>query len=352
MKSLFIDELQEGMVVGKDIYTSQGIMIISAGVVITEPIINHLVSLGIYTVDIDDTAVVRDYVRNEKEQKEFEEFSKKYTSVEDELQNTINKIVDRNIDRDDVERIIDSSWKMLSEEHNSYNMINLLYSMSKYSDSTYTHCMNVGMIAALLGRWLGWSKEDIKILNACGMFHDIGKLVIDRDILNKPDKLTDEEYRIIKNHTVEGYKLIKDSELDRRIINATIMHHERCDGSGYPFGLKGDKIDEFSKIIAIADVYDAMTARRVYRLPICPFDVVAQFEKTGFEQFEAKYLFVFLENIVDSYLHANVRLNNGEKAEIVLINKNRGSKPVVLTSAGRPIDLSKEPEIKIEEVYA
>lgn len=349
---MFIDELQEGMVVGKDIYTSQGIMIISAGVVITEAIINHLVSLGIYTVDIDENAVVRDYVRSEQEQKAFEKFSHQYTEVEDELSNTMNKIVDKNFDKKDVDELIKSSWNMLSSEHNSYNMINLLYSMSKYSDSTFTHCMNVGMIAALLGKWLGWSKEDIKMLNACGMFHDIGKLVIDKDIINKPGKLTDEEYATIKNHTVEGYKLLKQTGMDQRVLNSAIMHHERCDGTGYPFGLKADKIDEFSKVIAIADVYDAMTAKRAYRLPICPFDVVAEFERTGFDQFEAKYLFVFLENIVDSYLHSNVRLNNGEKAEIVLINKTRNSKPVVLTTSGRPIDLSKEPGMKIEEVFA
>lgn len=352
LKTLFIDELKEGMVVGNDIYTSQGIMIISAGVVVTEAIINHLVSLGIYSVDIDENARPVEYVRSEEEQKHFEMFASRHTMLQNNLSKTLGNIINHSANEKEINGILNESWNMLSSRHNSYDMINLLYSMSKFSDSTYTHSINVGMIAALIGKWLGFSRDDIRMLNACGIFHDIGKLVIDKTILDKPDKLTDEEYKIMKSHTIEGYRILKDSGLDQRIINATIMHHERCDGSGYPFGLTADKIDKFSKIIAIADVYDAMTAKRAYRLPICPFDVVAQFEATGFGKFDTQYLLVFIENIVDSYLNANVKLSNGDKAEIVLINRTSASRPTVITSSGKPVDLSKETNIKIEEVYA
>ena len=182
------------------------------------------------------------------------------------------------------------------------------------------------------------------------MFHDIGKLLIPKEILDKPGRLTLSEYEIMKSHTIRGYQLIKEWELNEHIVNCALMHHERCNGSGYPFGITGDKIDEYAKIIAIADVYEAMTANRAYRGPICPFDVVAQFEDKGFDLYETRYLLVFIQNIVDSYLHTKVKLNNGETAEIILINKQRGSKPVVITSTGRPVDLSKEPELRIEEV--
>ncbi len=94
-----------------------------------------------------------------------------------------------------------------------------------------------------------------------------------------------------------------------------------------------------------------MTANRVYRGPICPFDVIAQFETEGFQMYETEYLLVFLQNIVDSYLHTDVRLNNGERAEIILINRQRGSKPVVMTTSGKPVDLSREPGLRIEQVY-
>ena len=349
MKSVFVEDLQDGMVIGSDLHTSTGILIIPAGVVITRPIVRHLMSLGVETVWIDEEA--KPDVVSEDEKEQFRKFNVKYIGAKDKLNNTFGRMLEKNIDKKEIEHMIDESWNMLGKEYNSYNMLGMLYSMHNYSDATYMHCMNVGMIASFIGKWLGWKPAEIKILNACGMFHDIGKLLIPKEILDKPGKLTDKEYDIMKSHTVKGYRLIKDIGLDLRIVNSTIMHHERCDGSGYPFGLKGDKIDEYSKIIAIADVYEAMTANRVYRGPICPFDVIAQFEINGFDMYETKYLLVFLQNIVDSYLHSRVRLNNGEKAEIILINRQRSSKPVVMTTSGRPVDLSKEPNLRIEQVF-
>ncbi len=155
----------------------------------------------------------------------------------------------------------------------------------------------------------------------------------------------------MKQHTLRGYELIKDMGLAPSVVNAALMHHERCDGSGYPNGLKSKQIDNFAKIVAIADVYEAMTADRVYRSAMCPFDVVSRFEENGFQHFETEYLLVFLHNIVDSYLHSKVLLSNGEKAEIILINRQKGSRPLVITSSGKPIDLNVEKDIRITHIY-
>lgn len=341
------------MVVGRDLLTSTGIMIIPAGVMLTRAIIEHLRALGVDSVDIDENAKqdIGALDASSIATEQFKKFNKKYVETKDKLNNTFGKILNRNINKSEIEQMVEESWSMLGKNYNSYNMLGMLYSMHSYSDTTYMHSMNVGMIASLIGKWLGWGPNEIKVLNACGMFHDIGKLMISKDIIDKPGKLTEEEYRTMKSHTVKGYELLKDMGLDPRIVNCTLMHHERCDGSGYPLGIKGDKIDAYSKIVAIADVYEAMTANRVYRGPICPFDVIAQFETEGFQMYETKYLLVFLQNIVDSYLHTDVRLNNGERAEIILINRQRGSKPVVMTTSGKPVDLSKEPGLKIERVY-
>ncbi|MCM1308496.1 MAG: HD domain-containing protein, partial [Butyrivibrio sp.] len=290
MKEVFIFDLEEGMVVGKDLLTSTGIMIIPAGVMLTRAIIEHLRALGVECVDIDENAR-RDTEALEAAaiaSEQFKKFNKKYVETKDKLNNTFGKILSRNINKSEIEQMVEESWGMLGKNYNSYNMLGMLYSMHSYSDTTYMHCMNVGMIASLIGKWLGWRAEDIKILNACGMFHDIGKLMISKEIIDKPGKLTDGEYRIMKSHTVKGYELLKDMGLDPRIVNSALMHHERCDGSGYPLGVRGDKIDAYSKIVAIADVYEAMTANRVYRGPICPFDVIAQFETEGFQMYETK----------------------------------------------------------------
>lgn len=341
------------MVIGKDLYTSGGIMIIPAGIVLTDAIIEHLKALGVDSVVIDENADADQYVPEISaiDAEQFKKFNESYVMSRDKLNNTFGRILNKNIDKGEIQQMLDESWQVLGKSYNSYNTLGMLYSMRNYSDTTYMHSINVGMIASLIGKWLGWSEDDIKTLNACGMFHDIGKLLIAKDILDKPDKLTDEEYEIMKSHTVKGYRILADMGLDKRILNCTIMHHERCDGTGYPLGLTGGKIDRFAKVVAIADVYEAMTANRVYRGPICPFDVIALFENEGFHIYETEYLLTFLQNIVDSYLHTHVKLNNGEHAEIVLINRQRGSKPVVMTTGGKPVDLSKEPSLKIAQVY-
>ncbi len=351
MKNVLVMDLEEGMVIAKDSHTSSGIMIIPAGVIVTNPIINHLMSLGVESVFINDDVEpeLKTEVHSIKTEK-FKHFQKKYTKVKDKLNNSFGKVLGHNTNKEELEKMLEDGWNAFNDNNSSYDMIGMLYSMHNYSDTTYMHCMNVGMIASLIGRWAGWPEEKVRILNACGMFHDIGKLLIPKNVLDKPGRLNDEEYEIMKSHTVLGYKLIKDYGLDQRIVNSTIMHHERCDGFGYPFNLKADQIDEYSKILAIADVYEAMTANRVYRGPVCPFDVIAQFEENGFEIYDTKYLLIFLQNIVDSYLHSVVRLNNGENAEIVLINRQKGSKPLVMTTSGRPVDLMKEPELKISQV--
>ena len=150
-------------------------------------------------------------------------------------------------------------------------------------------------------------------------------------------------------HTIKGYNIIKDKDIDSRIVNTILMHHERCDGSGYPNGLTGNQIDDFAKIVAIADVYDAMTSARIYRGPLCPFEVIELFETEGYQKYDAHYLLTFLDGIVQTYIHNEVRLSNGQKGKIVMLNKNALTKPVI-QSGKSFIDLSKHKEISILEI--
>ena len=121
------------------------------------------------------------------------------------------------------------------------------------------------------------------------------------------------------------------------------MHHERCDGSGYPLALTEGDIDDFALIVAIADVYDAMTAARIYRAPLCPFEVIAEFEKEGLQKYKPKYILTFLEHIATTYQNNRVMLSNGESAKIVLLNQQVFSKPLVQLTDGSCIDLNRSP---------
>ena len=179
---------------------------------------------------------------------------------------------------------------------------------------------------------------------------DIGKLTIPEDILNKPGTLSDDEYDIMKSHTKRGYNILKNMNLDSRIKKAALMHHERCDGSGYPSGLTEENIDDFAMIIGIADVYDAMTAARSYRSPLCPFQVIANFEKDGYQKYHTKYILTFLKKIAVTYQSNRVILSDGRGCNIAMLNSQDLSRPLVRFDDNTCLDLSKDRSVFIKTV--
>ena len=223
--------------------------------------------------------------------------------------------------------------------------------MRSVDDSIYAHSLNVALITGMLGKWLKMSKEDFDLLILAALLHDIGKAKIPPEILNKPGKYTDEEFALVRKHPTLGYEiLLQYPQLDNRVKNAALMHHERCDGSGYPQNLKGTEIDDFAQIIAIADVYDAMTAARSYRAPLCPFQVIAAFEKDGLAKYNPKFILTFLEHIASTYQQNRVLLSDGRGANIIMLNKQSLSRPIVQLGDGSCLDLSRTPEITIQSL--
>lgn len=158
--------------------------------------------------------------------------------------------------------------------------------------------------------------------------------------------MTDAEYSTIKTHTINGYQILKNRDIDQRIKYTALMHHERCNGSGYPNKFHSSNIDSFAKIVAIADVYDAMTSARVYRSALSPFEAISNFESEGLQKYDPHYIITFLEEIVLSYLGNRVLLSNHLEGEIIMINKQALSKPIVQVGK-RFIDLSKEKDLTI-----
>ncbi len=208
--------------------------------------------------------------------------------------------------------------------------------------------MNVALICNIIGRWLGFSEDDLMVLVTAGLLHDIGKLKIPPEIIKKPGRLTNEEFLVIRGHPGYGFDILKNKNLDSRIANAALQHHERYDGKGYPDKLKGPEIDFFASIVAVADVYDAMTSNRSYRKGICPFDVLEQMEREK-ASYEPVVLHKFINNTAESYINNEVILSNGERGRVVLLNKNFLSRPLVIAGSNT-YDLSKTDGLYIENI--
>jgi len=284
-----------------------------------------------------------------KSGKEFQEFRAAFTENVDSLKSEMNDIVEKNkpIDVDDM---ISNTLSIIKSQSNTFSVFDMLHNMRDFDDLTYTHSMNVAMICNVFAHWLGYGEKTIELATACGMLHDIGKLKISDDIIKKPGKLTDEEFRMIKAHPLEGYHILEKQDIDKRIKLAALEHHEKCDGSGYPMHLTREKIDGYAKIVAIADVYDAMTANRCYREGLCPFRVVEIFEDEGLHKYETSYIMTFLENVVNTYIDNRVMLNDGSIGTVRWINKQRLSKPMIQMSDGSFIELAKNRGLRIEKI--
>ena len=355
MPRIMTQNLVPGMVTSEDVLSFNNQLILPKGSVLTDKAITKLEFYAVVSVRIQDDSVemVSTHTQDEtyseriKASPEYKAFKASFEESVEEFHDEVNDIVTKNTINTDA--LLSESEKMLEENPNGIHVFDMLHNMRMYDDSTYAHCMNVSLICNVFGRWLKFSEEDLKILTLCGLLHDIGKLKIPGEIVGKPAKLTDEEYRIIKTHALEGYNILRKLPINPHIKNSALMHHEKCDGSGYPVGLTTDRIDPFARIVAIADVYDAMTSARCYRGPLCPFKVIDIFESEGLQKYDPKYILVFLEHIVNTYMNNRVRLSNGLEGDIVLINKLHLSHPMVRIGE-RYIDLSMEPELSIEAI--
>ncbi len=281
----------------------------------------------------------RIYSQAVRQSPEFMSFQVDFAVCLKELKNYCGTILAGNFISPD--ELVEKAASMIRPGQTTIDFFDMLHNMRHVDDSIYVHSLNVALITRMIGKWLKLSAPDMQILTLCGLLHDIGKSLIPDDLLNKQDRLTDEEYDLLCQHAQFGYDLLRPLPLDPRVKNAALMHHERCDGSGYPAKSTTDAIDDFAQIIAIADVYDAMTAARAYRAPLCPFQVISEFEKDGLSKYKPKFILTFLERIASAYQNNHILLNDGRAANIVLLNRQHLSRPLVQLDTGECIDLAK-----------
>lgn len=352
---LSVDQLLPGMIVIDDIRLSDQTVIIPKQTVLSIKLITRLKLYTIGTVpvmipekvseSVDKNSVSHwNTIRNSLE---FKKFEKEYRSVTAMLRLEFQTLLDPATKKYDPQNLVNMVYGLAETSYSATHIFDLLHCMRDYDDSIYVHCLNVALIVRTLGIWLGLDEVTLNQLTLSGIIHDIGKVNIPVEILNKPGKLTDEEFAEIKRHPNYGVEILRPFITDPRVLDGVALHHERNDGSGYPNKLTAGAIPQFAKLLAIADVYDAMTALRSYRESISPFDVVANFEKDGYTKFETSYLLPFLEHIANAYIGAPVLLSNGLVGEVVMINRMKLSKPMVLVGT-EFLDLDKWSEITIK----
>ena len=359
-KKIFTANLRPGMIVAESVYTYNGRLIIQENTELTPDIISKLKHYAIKTVYIlvndspektentnnnDNYNQKPTYFERIEQSEDFKKFHSQFDSCLTGFKKTLNDMIIKSGDGL-VDEMISEIESILERSRNPLHLLEMMQCMRGYDDLTYAHSINVALICNVIGTWMNLSHDDIETLMIAGMLHDIGKLRIPPEIIQKPSKLTDNEYAIIKKHPEYGYEILSTKNLNSKIKLAALQHHERYDGKGYPNGLKGNEIDLFSGIVAIADVYDAMTADRVYRKGICPFPVLEHMELQK-ELYEPGALYKFIERTVEAYINTEVKLSNGDVGRVVLLNKNFLSRPIVISDT-KTYDLSKDFHLHID----
>lgn len=327
--------LKPGMMVYEDIYSSSGAVILIKGTILEQWQIEKIRMNNIDKVKVSLTENDGLYISKDEDEinsvynsDKIRCFREKYETKVDEVTHIIKKIGrGAVVDIQSVSRI---SKHIIKEFSTISDVINYLHLVRPMDDYTYSHSLNVSLMSIIIAKWMNLSEAEVDEIATAGLLHDIGKTRISEKLLLKPSKLTDSEFEEMKKHAVLGYMMmdnIKDATLNMKYV--TLMHHEKIDGSGYPIGAVDEEIPLFAKIVAIADIYDAMTSNRSYRNRMCPFEVIKNFEMQTFGKLDTKVLTVFLRNIANSYMSDFVELNSGEICEVMFINPNRIWQPIV-----------------------
>jgi len=334
------------------VLTQDDKVILSEGTVLTETMLQGLRFWHISTVfikeELSPTSKIDFSIPETAVQKKF---YAEYEVTVNTVKNAFSKIrFFKDVPLTDMQQLASCAIEPLI---NSTGVINHLNMVRRQDDYTFHHSVNVAIISGLLGKWLGYTGAEIKDLVLAGLLHDIGKTQIPLEILNKPGKLAADEMKIMQNHTTRGYKLLQEKhELPAGVVHGILQHHERFDGSGYPLAVAGSQIHKYAKIIAIADIYDAMTSDRVYHRKNTPFEVVEMIVEEMFNKLDPEIVAVFLNNVRDYFIGNIVELNDGRQAEVIYLGQFMAARPIVLTEDKEYIDLEQNKTLSIVKVVS
>ncbi|TFE25336.1 HD-GYP domain-containing protein [Cohnella luojiensis] len=350
-----ISQVQVGDRLGSDVQTALGSLLLQQGRALSERDTEILHAFLISSVDI---------VRQRLEDQSPDTADETAATAEIKLSSLQQEFLrmERLLKR--IMSMVSSGQKLpVLDLRNGLNA--LIEHMDEYNVLTFYAPPSVGMLDVLvrnsvlcaltsyqLAKWNKFPEKDWLPISMAALLHDIGNVKVDSAILNKPSRLTPEEVQEMRQHTVYGFRMLEGStSMNQGVWLSALQHHERIDGSGYPMKVKGDKIHPYAKIVAIADMYHAMTSNRNYRKAESPYLVLEELYSGSFGKLEPLYVQTFIERTTQFHIGVFVKLNNGEIGEIVFSDRNNPTRPMVSIN-GQIVNLGQNRQLFICEVFA
>jgi putative nucleotidyltransferase with HDIG domain len=349
MKLIATSLLKPGMYLGKAVYNDRESVLIKENIALTETMIKRLQQLGITYVYVEDERtddiVPRLPITEETRKKALTTVTDAFRHIQN--QPDLKKMFNLEKETKRFKHLIET---MLMEMKQNKDLVSLLTDIYVYDDYTFSHSFNVTLYALALGIQLNLSDKELEQLGLGALLHDIGKMCIPVEILKKPGKLTAEEYELMKKHTEFGFEMLRATyTIPLLAAHCAYQHHERLDGSGYPRGLKGNDVHYFGRLLAIADVFDAVTSNRVYRRAMLPHEGLEILYSGAGTQFDKEMVEAFRKAVAVYPVGLSVELNDGRKGIVAKQNHGLSERPVVriLEEDGREL---REPyEIDLKE---
>ena len=337
MRFVPIECVRENSILGKSIYDCYGRKLLSSGVTLTKNIINSIKKLDIYSLYIIDeysSEEIEDIIKPELRVKAISVIKETFTDIERVA--TVHKFEKRSVkdyskkEQEYFNSINDIAEELLENVLSSHNVLLSLVDIKSMDDYTYAHCVNVAIISIVFGMSLNLRRRDLLYLCIGALIHDVGKVFVPQEILQKPGKLTPEEFEEIKKHPKLGYDFIRNSyNISAHSKLIVLQHHERFDGLGYPEGISGDKISYLARIVAIADVYDALTSDRPYKRAMCPSIALEYLMSNAGTLFDFNLVNVFCKIIIPYPKGTMVKLSNGDIGVVEKTLPNFPLRPIV-----------------------
>ena len=297
MITLPLKDLRPGYRIAQNIYNDKGLNYLVAGTALTPIYINRLRKLGFEAISVftkeEESCISKDYLPTDIISKKT-----RLDAMRDVKKIFKDYEMKKTIDLTPINKSAENIMKDILK--NSNNLI-CLSDIRQHDNYTYAHSVNVAVLAFLIGNMLNYSYNNLLTLIMGGLLHDVGKVTVPATILNKAGKLTDEEFNEIKKHPTNGRHIINQNNaylLNQHLIELMVeQHHERINGKGYPHGLEGDNIAKFAKILSIADVYDALTSTRSYKVAYKPYVAYNIMKNLSVGQFDQNLLDIFFKGV-------------------------------------------------------
>lgn len=314
--------VEEGAILARPVINASGQILLQAEMVLSSTYIERLQRLGFDVVFIKDDRLedIEVHIALSAHTREVA-----YQTVNSIMQN-----VESGNNNFNVNGIRKTVEEMINDLLYSRDIVTNLSDIQGFDDYTFHHSVNTTVLGLILGIASGYTESKLLDLGMGILMHDVGKTKVPAKILNKPTPLSADEFDEIKRHTLYGFEILRrNHDLSITSAHVALQHQEKWDGSGYPRGLKGNEIHEYGRLAAVADVYEALTSRRIYRPALQPYQAYEYIIAQSGTHFEPRILSIFAKHIAVYPNGMGVRLSNGQRGNVVKQNQSFPTRPYV-----------------------